>query len=191
MRPLSPLLAGLLLCASLLVPSAHAQGKKELVNKVLALQKPQYEQFGLMMAQGSIQPMIQGAGMALQQRVAADKREAVGKAMDAEVQAFMKDVGPALRASALKNAPEAIGAKLEASFNEAELKQIIGYLESPVMKRYIQLGPEFQQALATKMRADNQQLIETKARALNGKLAAHLGLPAQVGSAPAAGSAPK
>lgn len=189
MRPLSPLLAGLLLTASLLAPSAQAQSKKELVAKILALQKPQYEQFGQMMAQGSIQPMLQGAGMALQQRVAADKREAVGKAMDAEVQAFLKDVTPALRASALKNAPEAIGAKLDASFNEVELKQIIGYLESPVMKRYIQLGPELQQALAAKMRADNQPLIETKARALNAKLVELLGLPAQGSSAPA--TAPK
>lgn len=183
-----PLIAATLTLAAttLLAPVAQAQTKKQLIDKILAIQKPQYEQFGQMMAQAPVQPLVQQAAQVLRARVPEDKREAVGKAMDAELQAYLKDVTPALRASAVKHANEVIGSKLEASFNEAELKQLVGYLESPVIKRYNQLGPEFQQALGQKVAADNKALVESKARALDAKLVDLLGIkPTTPAPAPA------
>jgi len=182
----APLIAATFVAASLLAP-AQAQTKKQLVEKILAIQKPQYEQFGVMMAQAPVQQLLQQAAQVLRARVPEDKRESVGKAMDEEVKAYMKDVTPALRASAIKHAPEAIGAKLEAGFNEAELKQLIQYLESPVIKRYNQLGPEFQNALGQKVAAEQRALIETKAKALDAKLVELLGIkppPAAAASKP-------
>lgn len=179
MRRTAPLIVATLAfaAATLLAPApAQAQTKKQLIDKILANQKPQYEQFGQMMAQAPVQPMVQQAAQVLRARVAEDKREAVGKAMEAELQAYMKDVSPALRASSVKHASEVVGSKLEASFNEAELKQLLGYLESPVIKRYNQLGPEFQQALGQKVATDNKTLVETKARALDAKLVDLLGI---------------
>ena len=40
----------------------------------------------------------------------------------------------------------------EMGFNEAELKQLVQYLESPVIKRYNQLGPELQNILGGQTR---------------------------------------
>ncbi len=175
MRSPTPLIAAVFVAASLLAP-AQAQTKKQLIEKILAVQKPQFEQFGQMMAMAPVQPMVQQASQVLRARVAEDKREAVGKAMDAELQAYLKDVVPAMRASALKHANEVMGSKLEAGFNEAELKQLLGFLESPVIRRFNQLGPDLQQALGQKVGNDNKTLIEAKARALDAKLVDLLGL---------------
>ena len=183
MRRTAPLIAATLIAASMLAPAAQAQTKKQLVDKILAMQKPQYEQFGVMMAQAPVQQLVQQAAQVLRARVPEDKREAVGKAMDEELKAYMKDVTPALRASAVKHAPEAIGAKLSEGFNEAELKQLIQYLESPVIKRYNQLSNEFQNALGQKIATENRALIEAKAKALDAKLVDLLGIKPPAGSA--------
>ncbi len=185
MRTLTPLLAATLAVCALVAPAAHAQSKKELVAKIVAMQKPQYEQFGSMLTNAPIQQLVQGASQVLRARVPEDKREAVGKAMDAELAQYRKDVEPAMRASVIKHAPEAIGSKLEASFSEAELKQIMGYLESPVIKRYVQLGPEMQNALAQRAATENRALVEAKAKQLDVRLADLLGL-----KQPAAQAAP-
>lgn len=170
--------------ASLLVPAVQAQqSKKELVAKILLLQKSQYEQFGNMLAQAPIQQLVQRAALVLRERVPEDKRESTGKAMDVELKAYMNDVAPKLRASAVKHATEVVGGKLESSFNEAELKQIIQYLESPVVKRYNQLGAEFPNALGQKVGTENRALIEARARQLETKLADLLGLKAAEGAA--------
>lgn len=185
MRQLTHCVLAALAAVTLLAPAAHAQSKKELVAKVIALQKPQYEQFGNMLAQMPIQQLVASAGQVLNTRIAPEKREALGKAMEAELQQYGKDVVPALRASALKHAPELIGAKLEASFNEEELKQLIGYLESPVIKRYAQMSPEFQNTLAQRVTSENRALIESKAKALDAKLVSLLGLKPAAAPAPA------
>ncbi len=186
MQSLSRYVLVALAAAALFSPAAQAQSKKELVAKVIALQKPQYEQFGNMLAQVPIQQLVASASQVLNTRIAQDKREALGKSMEAELQQYGKDVVPALRASALKHAPELIGAKLEANFNEEELKQLIGYLESPVIKRYAQMSPEFQNVLAQRVTSENRALIEAKARALDAKLASLLGV--KPAPAPASGS---
>jgi uncharacterized protein len=164
------------LAATTLLAPAQAQSKKDLINKILTLQKPQYEQFGNVLAQAPLQQMLPQVGQVLRARVPEDKREAAGKAVDAEVRKFLDEVSPTLRASSVKHAQSLVSAKLEAGFNEAELKQIIGYLESPVVKRYGQLGPEVQPALAQKVTQEQRSLIESKAKALDQKLADILGL---------------
>jgi len=178
------ILVALALSASALLP-AQAQSKKELVDKVLKLQQAQVEQIGSQMLQSTLAPMVQQVGLALKARVPADKQEATGKALTEEIRAFTREVEPMLRASAWKFAPEVIAPKLDGSFNEAELKQLIQYLESPVIKRYGQLGSEMQGALVQKVGNENRAVIETKIRALDGKLSSLLGLkPAAPGSAP-------
>ncbi len=183
----SLVLAALLISASALAP-AHAQSKKELAAKIVTLQKAQHEQFGMNLAQAPIQQLVQNAGQVLRARVPADKREATGKAMDDELRAYMKDVGPALRASAVKHAGEQLTAKLEADFNETELKQVLQFLESPAIRRYHQIGAELNNAVAQKVLGDNRNLIETRAKALDQKLAELLGVK-PAGNAPAASAA--
>lgn len=181
----STLLASLVLAASVLLP-AQAETKKELVDKLLKLQQPQVEQLGRVMLQQSLGPMLQQIGMVVQQRVAPEKRQETGKAIGDAVSAFNKEVEPVLRASAVKNMAATLSPKLE-EFNEAELKELIQFLESPVVKRYSKLAPEMQSALAQKVSTENRAMVETKVRALDAKINTLLGIKpaAAPSSAPA------
>ncbi|MDH4393340.1 MAG: DUF2059 domain-containing protein [Aquabacterium sp.] len=183
-----------LACAALLstvAAAAMAQGavspaKKDMVQKVLTLQQAGIEGIGSALANQTATQVLQVAGQAMA-RVPADKREALGAELQAEVKKFFDDVAPILRASAVKNAPSTIGTALEETFSEDELKVLIGWLESPVSKKYQQVSSELQQALGQKLVAETRPQVEPKLKALEGvlgnKLRAAVGEPAAAGTA--------
>lgn len=156
---------------------AHAQGaspaKKELVQKVLTLQQVGIESIGNGLAMQTANQVLQVAGQALA-RVPEDKRQAVGADMQAEVKKFYEDIAQLLRASASKNAPSTIGTALEEKFSEDELKTLIGWLESPVSKKFQQVSGELQQALGQKIVTETRGQIEPKLKTLEGTLQAKL-----------------
>ena len=182
-----------LACAALLssvAAAAMAQGtasdaKKDLVQKVLTLQQSGIEGIGNALANQTATQVLQVAGQAMA-RVAPEKREALGAELQAEVRKFYEDIAPVLRASAVKNAPGTIGTALEEKFSEDELKVLIGWLESPVSKKYQQVSAELQQALGQKLVVETRPQVEPKLKALEGVLGNKL--RAAVGDA--AGAAP-
>jgi uncharacterized protein len=194
--------AARLACTALLstvAAAAMAQGtaspaKKELVQKVLTLQQAGIESLGAGLANQTANQVLQVAGQAMA-RVPADKREALGAELQAEVKKFFDDVAPVLRASAWKNAPGTIGAALEEKFSEDELKVLIAWFESPVSKKYQQLSPELQQSLGQKLIAETRPQIEPKLKALEqvmgSKLRAAVGEPAGNAAGGAKPAAPK
>lgn len=191
-----------LACAALLSTAAAvamAQGaaspaKKELVQKVLTLQQPGIEGIGNALANQTATQVLQVAGQAMA-RVAPEKRQALGAELQAEVRKFYDDIAPALRASAVKNAPETIGTALEEKFSEDELKILIAWLESPVSKKYQQVSAELQQALGQKLVTETRPQVEPKLKALEGvmgsKLRAAIGEPASAASGAARPAAPR
>ena len=191
-----------LACAALLstvAAAAMAQGavspaKKELVQKVLTLQQAGIEGIGNALANQTATQVLQVAGQAMA-RVPADKRDALGAELQAEVKKFFDDVAPILRASAVKNAPATIGTALEEKFSEDELKVLIGWLESPVSKKYQQVSAELQQSLGQKLVAETRPQVEPKLKALEGvlgsKLRAAVGEPAGAASGAARPAAPR
>ncbi len=95
---------------------------------------------------------------------------------------------------AVKLAPTTIGPILEEKMSEDELKQLIGWLESPAAKKYQQIGGELQQAMGQKLVAEAGPLLTPKLQALEQKVRTSLGVPPATGaasSAPAAVPAPK
>ena len=145
---------------------AQTTAKKELVAKVLLLQQPAIEQAAQALAERPALQMLQQAGMALQQQVPADKREAVAKEIQAEAKKYADEAVPLVRERAIKLAPSTIGALLEEKFSEDELKQLIAIIESPVNRKFLQLGGEMQNALIDKLVAETQGVVEPKVRAL-------------------------
>ncbi len=173
-----------------LATSAGAQStgtKSELVAKVLQLQQPAIEMAARALAERPAALMMQQAGLALQSRVAADKREAIGKEIQADVKKYLDEAVPLVRDRAVKLAPSTIGALLEKSFSEDELKQLVAIFESPVNRKFLQMGGEMQKALGDKLIAETQGAIEPKVKALEQAIAKRLGLPAS--PAPVAGVA--
>lgn len=173
-------------------PSTPA--KKELVAKILLLQQPSIEGIATLLAQQPAAQMMQGANVALQTRIAPDKREAVAKEIQADVKKYVDEAVPLLRERAVKLAPSTLGPLLEENFSEDELKQLIAIMESPVNRKYGQMNGELQKALGDKLVAETRSLIEPKVKELDASIGKRLGFgPVPAGgaaSSPAAGAAP-
>jgi len=171
---------------------AQTTAKKELVAKVLLLQQPAIEQAAQALAERPALQMLQQAGMALQSQLPADKREAVAKEIQAEAKKYADEAVPLVRERAVKLAPSTVGALLEEKFNEDELKQLIAIIESPVNRKFLQLGVEMQNVLIDKLVAETQGVVEPKVRALEQAIGKRLAqaIPSAAASAPAA-TAPK
>jgi len=184
------LLGALLLCAGSL---AQAQGtaspaKKELVQKLLTLQQPGIEAAARNIVERPAAQMLQEAGRVLQSQIPADKREAIGKTIEADAKKYVEEAFPPVRERALKLAPTTLGASLEEKFSEDELKQLIAWFESPVNKKFQQASGEMQNNFMQKLVAEARPLIEPKLQSLEQKVRGALGAPAAA-AAPADGSA--
>ncbi len=163
-----------------------AQSKKELVNRLLLLQQPGVEAMAKQLAERPAIQMTLSARQAFA-NVPQDKRDAVAKSIDAELKKYTDEAVPLLRERAIKLAPSTIGTELETNFNESELKQLIEWLESPVIKRFQTIAPQMQNTLAEKLVNETRGPIEAKLKTLETAMARHLGLPPP-GAAPAGGN---
>jgi len=132
--------------------------------------------------------MMQEAGLAMQRQVPPDKREAMGKAIEAEVKKYIEEAYPLVRERAVRLAPSTLGAALEEKFSEDELKQLLGWLESPVNKKFQTLGP-VRNAFVQKVLAESVAAVDPKVGALDARIRVILGVP-PANQAPASSGAP-
>lgn len=185
------LLGVLALCACGL---AQAQGtvspaKKELVQKLLALQQPGIESAARGIVERPAAQMMQEAGRVLQTQFPAEKREAIGKTIEADARKYVDETYPAVRERAVKLAPSTLGVTLEEKFSEDELRQLVAWFESPVNKKFQQASGEMQNSFMQKLVAEARPLIEPKLQSLEQKMRSALSASA-VGAADSA-TAPK
>ena len=179
-----------LMLAAAAAGAQTAPSKKELVAKVLQLQQGAIESVARQMAEQPAALVMQRAGAVLQQRIPPDKREAIARDVQADVKKYVDEAVPLVRDQAVRLAPSTIGALLEERFTEDELKQLISIIESPVNRKFLQLGGEMQKSLADKLVAETKSAMEVKIRALEQSVANHLGIapsaPSGAGSGPTA-----
>jgi hypothetical protein len=174
--------------------AAHAQtpaaspAKKELVAKLLQLQQPDIEGLARGLVERPAGQMMQEVSMLLQRQVPADKRDALGKTVEADIRKFVDETVPLVRERAMKLAPSTIGATYEEKFSEDELKQLIAWVSSPLNKKYMQAAPEMRNSFVQKLIADSQSAVEPKVMALDAKIRTTLGIPAAGAAQPAAQS---
>jgi hypothetical protein len=191
-----------ILCALLLVATSLSQAqstpaaplpsspaKKELVNKLLALQQPGLEQAARSLVERPAAQMLQEAGRYMQAQVPPERREALGKSIDAEVKRYVDEAVPLVRDKAIKLAPSTLGVGLEQKFTEDELKQLVAWYESPVNKKFQQVSPEMQNTFLQQLVNESKPLIEPKLQALQQQVRNVL-TPAAPAAAPAAPTAP-
>jgi uncharacterized protein len=163
---------------------AAAQSKKELAAKLLTLQQSGIEQVGRNLAGQVAQRVLAVSGQAMR-NVPADKREAVGREIQADVKKFYDDMEPVMRKRAIDLAPSVAAMAYEERFSEDELKQVIAWLEAPVSRKFAQIDAELGNALIAKLVADTKPTVEPRLAALEQGIAKKLGLkPAQAASAP-------
>jgi hypothetical protein len=166
--------------------------KKALIQNILQMQQPGFEAAARQLTEQSVAPIEQNVSMALRSRVAEDQRKLVAAQVEGDIKAFVDSVGPQLREISLRVAPTTVGTILEQNFNEDELKQLIDLLQSPVSRKFNQLAPQMQQALAQKIIDEAKPSVGPKLNALQETLMRRLGMPAPgTASAPAAAAGAK
>lgn len=163
-----------------LATAVYAQtspAKKELVAKVLLLQQPGIEAVARGLAEQPAIVMMQRAGQVMQTRTPPDKREAIAREIQADAKKYVDETVPLLRDRALQLAPTTIGPILDERYTEDELKQVVAFLESPVYRKFQQMGGEMQKALTDKLVAETKGVVEPKLKALDQSMVTRLGLP--------------
>ncbi len=142
--------------------SAHAQTKKELVQKLVSIQQSSLEATAKGLTEAPARQLIAAAQPILAQAVAPEKREATAKAVDAEIKKYLDAAGPIVRASTTKVSQTAIAQAIESKFSEEELKQLVVMLDSPVLKKYQAALPELSKNLAEQVVADARPKVDPK-----------------------------
>ena len=181
-------------CTTLQAQPSSSPAKKELVARILKIQQPAFDKMARSLVEEPLMPLLDRAEGALQQRVPADKREAVAKDIQADVRKFADETTALVRDRAMKIAPATAGPLLEEKFTEDELKQLVAMLESPLLARFQTAGADVQRALVEKVVADTRGPVEQRFRALEDTIAKRLGVPTNAAAPagkPAAKPAPK
>lgn len=177
-----------LLAALVAAAGAQAQTKKDVIEKILAQQRSGIEALADSLAEQSAAPIITQIGPALAARVAPQRRQAVADEMKVDVRKYVDEASALLRERALKLAPATVGRQLDERFSEDELKQLLAILESPINRKYQQLGAEIQKSLVERLVADARSQIDPKLKALDESLVRRLNsaaaMPAAAASAP-------
>ena len=176
-----------------LAPSAWAQSKTELAQKIVQMQQPAVEGMARQLVEMPAAQLLQQAGPVLQQKIAADKRDAMAQEIQADARKYVDDTLPVVRDRALKLAPDVLGPLLESKLSEDELRQVLQTLqqiESPAFRKYSAMGQDLQRALTEKLVADTRGSVEPKVKAFQDSVGKRLGVSAKPASAPASGAAP-
>jgi len=179
-------LASLTLAAA----ASWAQTKTEWATRAVTSQQSTLEAMANSMAGQTAQQLLQQAAQAMS-NVPVDKREAVGKEVQADIRRFYEETAATLRARAIKLAPATMGPMLEEKMSEEELKQLVTWLESPAAKKFNTLGPELINAMQKQLISDTRASVEPKIRALEESLRKKLGVAPSPAPASAPASGPK
>jgi hypothetical protein len=170
--------------------TATSPAKKELVQRLMRLQQSDVEGFARSVVERPAAQMMREAGLALQQQAAPqEKREAQARAIEAEVKKYVDEAYPIVRDRALKLAPSTIGPVFEARMTEEELRQLVGWLESPTAKKYQSLAVELRNNFSQKLVAEMPAVLDPKLMALDGRIRTILGVP-PAGASPGAAATP-
>jgi uncharacterized protein len=153
---------------------APSPAKKELIARLVKLQRPGIEALSRDMAQEPALQILERAAAVVQARVPQDKQEAAIKGLQADGKKYMEAAVPMVRDRAVALAPDTVGDVLNQKFNEDELKKVIAILESPEYAKFQQLSGEMQQTLQVKLVADTRASVEEKLKTLEGDITTRL-----------------
>lgn len=169
--------------ASAPAPLPTSPAKKELVQRLLTLQRPGIEGLARNLVERPAMQLTQAANRVLQTEIPEARREAVAKQIQGDIDKYVNDNVPLLRDRAIALAPATIGTAFEERFTEDELRQLLAWLESPVNKKYQQLSPEIQEGFIAKLVSDTRDTVEPKIKALETSVSKRLGITPGQGQA--------
>lgn len=146
--------------------------KRALLEKLLSLWHP--EQVAIVMAQRPAAEAVQSSRIALQGRVSGERLDTTVKSIAADAQRYVDEVTPVAQAAGAKAAQEVALPMLAESFTEAELKELIALMESPVRRKFEGLVPKVEAAVGTRVATEAGPQIQPKLDAMKQEVASKL-----------------
>jgi len=143
---------------------AHAD-KKDLVQKAINSQQQSFDDLARALSEAPARQMGAFSRQVIMQTVPADKQEATFKQIDAELKKYVEGALPAAKASANKAGKAVLAETLDKQFTETELRELVGILESPVLKKYQGLMPQLTGELEQKIATDARPALTPKVQA--------------------------
>lgn len=157
--------AAALLCAAVLLPAAHAQDrqdkeKKELATRIVNLQKNQDMDALIAQLAGTANRAVVEHWLPRLDKMPAARQKLVADQLDAELKKFNDDVVRLIKNRNERISLEVLVPAYSERFSADELKQLVAFLESPVIRKYYAANPHMANLLAQKLvdatRADVQ-----------------------------------
>ena len=134
-------IAGLALSAT--VNAQIADPKLEWATKAVALQQgPELERLIGQLADSATQDILQNWGPKLQSDVPPAKMEQAKENLNTELKKYFDDVSTTINGKAGKVSANALIPAYMVRFTLDELKQLVGFFESPAIKKYQLAAPE-------------------------------------------------
>jgi len=153
--------------------SQSSDGNKQaLVQRVLALWH--IEDVAISMAQRPATDALLKARVALQGRVSPEKQEATLKGIVTDVQKYIDEATPIVRAEGLRLKEPTLGPLLLQNFSEDELRALIALFESPVKKKFETLVTKFERAFGEKVADNSRSAIDPKLQLMSRDIGAKL-----------------
>ena len=143
---------------------AAGEDKAALVQRVLALWH--IENSAIAMAQRPAVAALDQSRIALQGRVSGPKQEAALKDIAVDVQKYIDEATPIIKANAERVKAPTLTPLLMQNFSAEELQQLVALLESPIKKKFETLAPQFEKAFGEKVAAESKAAIDPKLDAL-------------------------
>ena len=148
--------------------SASAQSvdkKRDLAAKLAALQQgPESESIVQQLTASVVQPRINALGPKFESQVPKDRQPAVREKLGAELNKFGKDVHDTIAVEIKKAATEVLVPAYSERFSEDELRQLVTFFNSPVIKKYQAAAPELGNMVVHKTVEDTTAVIQQKSK---------------------------
>jgi hypothetical protein len=149
------------------MPSAYAaaeEDKAPLVQRVLALWH--IENSVIAMVQRPATDAMLQARAAIGGRLTAEKQEITLKAVAKNIQKYVDEATPLVKANAERLKAPVLTPLLLQNFSAEELRQLISLLESPVKKKFESLSPQFEKAFGEKVVQSSGEVVNPKLQAM-------------------------
>lgn len=189
-------IATALLCTAALAPAAYAQdkqdaAKKELATRIVNLQKAQDMDALIAQLAGTANRAVVEAWLPRLDKMPAARQKAVADQLDVELKKFNDDVVRLIKTRNDRISLDVLVPAYSERFTADELKQLVTFLESPVIKKYYAANPHMANLLGQKLVEATRADVESRIKEFDARAAKIVGSGNERSGATRAGAARK
>jgi hypothetical protein len=157
------LIAGLVSGGSALAQANDA--KRDLALKIVALQQgADMDRMIGQLAASAVQPMVEVWARRVEANIPKSRQEQAGEQLKTELKRYGDDVYKLIQSKLPRVSQDSLVGAYMDSFSEDELRQLLAFFASPVVKKYQSLGPQLGNLVVQKLVEATRPEIQERAR---------------------------